>query len=86
MLQCPWTRPAGAAGDPGKLAETPGLNQDKISRIEQETDTYISSLAGYLEALADKLASSRYFHRPQDTRSGSSSSSCDSLRLDPTPG
>ena len=45
---------AGAAGDPGKLAETPGLNQDKISRIEQGTDTYISSLAGYLEALADK--------------------------------
>jgi hypothetical protein len=76
MLQCPWTRSAGAAGDPGKLAETPG----------QGTDTYISSLAGYLEALADKLASSRYFHRPQNTKSGSSSSSCHSLRLEPRPG
>jgi len=76
MLQCPWTRSAGTAGDPGKLVETPG----------QGTDTYISSLAGYLEALADKLASSRYFHRPQDTKSSYSSSRCNSLRLEPRPG
>lgn len=61
---------------PGKLAETPG----------QGTDTYIGPLAGYLEALADKLASSRDFHRPQDTESRSSSSSRNSLRLEPRPG
>ena len=36
-----------------KLAKTPGLNQDRVSKIEQGTDTYISSLAGYLEALAN---------------------------------
>jgi hypothetical protein len=67
MRQCPWTRSVRAARDPAKLAKTPGLNQDEISKIEQGTDTDISSLAGYLEALADKLANTRYFPRPPRT-------------------
>jgi hypothetical protein len=66
-LQCPWTRSVRAAGDPAKLAKTPGLNQDKSLKIEEGTDTYISSLAGYLAALADKLANPRYFPRPPRT-------------------
>lgn len=66
MRQCPWTRSVRAARDPAKLAKTPGLNQDEISKIEQGTDTDISSLAGYLEALADKLANPRYFPDRQE--------------------
>ena len=38
-----------------KLAETPGVNQGEISKIEHRTDIYISTLAGYVEALGGKL-------------------------------
>jgi transcriptional regulator with XRE-family HTH domain len=38
-----------------KLAETFGVNQGEISKIEHRTDIYISTLAGYLEALGGKL-------------------------------
>jgi len=38
-----------------KLAETLGVNQGEISKIEHRTDIYISTLAGYIEALGGKL-------------------------------
>src|SRR5512133_2954570 len=38
-----------------KLAETLGVNQGEISKIEHRTDVYISTLAGYVEALGGKL-------------------------------
>jgi DNA-binding XRE family transcriptional regulator len=38
-----------------KLAETLGVNQGEISKIEHRTDIYISTLAGYVEALGGKL-------------------------------
>jgi DNA-binding XRE family transcriptional regulator len=38
-----------------KLAETLGVNQGEISKIEHRTDIYISTLAGYVEALCGKL-------------------------------
>ena len=38
-----------------KLAETLGVNQGEISKIEHRTDIYVSTLAGYVEALGGKL-------------------------------
>ena len=38
-----------------KLAETLGVNQGEISKMEHRTDIYISTLAGYVEALGGKL-------------------------------
>lgn len=38
-----------------RLAETLGVNQGEISKIEHRTDIYISTLAGYVEALGGKL-------------------------------
>ena len=38
-----------------KLAETLGVNQGEISKIEHRTDIYISTLADYVEALGGKL-------------------------------
>jgi transcriptional regulator with XRE-family HTH domain len=38
-----------------KLAETLGVNQGEISKIEHRTDIYISTLAGYVKALGGKL-------------------------------
>ena len=38
-----------------KLAEILGVNQAEISKIEHRTDIYISTLAGYVEALVGKL-------------------------------
>jgi DNA-binding XRE family transcriptional regulator len=38
-----------------KLAETLGVNQGEITKIEHRTDIYISTLAGYVEALGGKL-------------------------------
>jgi transcriptional regulator with XRE-family HTH domain len=38
-----------------KLAEMLGVNQGEISKIEHRTDIYISTLAGYVEALGGKL-------------------------------
>jgi transcriptional regulator with XRE-family HTH domain len=38
-----------------KLAETLGVNQGEVSKIEHRTDVYISTLAGYVEALGGKL-------------------------------
>ena len=38
-----------------KLAEILGVNQGEISKIEHRTDIYISTLAGYVEALGGKL-------------------------------
>lgn len=38
-----------------KLAETLGVNQGEISKIEHRADIYISTLAGYVEALGGKL-------------------------------
>lgn len=38
-----------------KLAETLGVNQGEISKIEHRTDIYLSTLAGYVEALGGKL-------------------------------
>ena len=37
-----------------KLAETLGVNQGEISKIEHRTDIYISTLAGYVEAVGGK--------------------------------
>ena len=38
-----------------RLAETLGVNQGEISKIEHRTDIYLSTLAGYVEALGGKL-------------------------------
>ena len=38
-----------------KLAETLGVNQGEVSKIEHRTDVYLSTLAGYVEALGGKL-------------------------------
>jgi len=38
-----------------KLAESLGVNQGEISKIEHRTDLYISTLAEYIEALGGKL-------------------------------
>ena len=38
-----------------KLADTLGVNQGEVSKIEHRADLYISTLAGYVEALGGKL-------------------------------
>ena len=38
-----------------KLAETLGVNQSEVSKIEHRTDVYISTLAEYVEALGGRL-------------------------------
>lgn len=38
-----------------KLADTLGVNQGEVSKIEHRTDVYLSTLAGYIEALGGKL-------------------------------
>ncbi len=37
------------------LAKTLGSNQASVSRLEQRTDMYVSSLRGYIEALGGEL-------------------------------
>ena len=37
------------------LAERLGVNQGEVSKIEHRTDLYLSTLAGYIEALGGKL-------------------------------
>jgi transcriptional regulator with XRE-family HTH domain len=38
-----------------RLAETPGAKRGEVSKIEHRTDVYLSTLAGYIEALGGKL-------------------------------
>ena len=38
-----------------KLAETLGINQSEVSRIEHRADLYLSTLSEYVEALGGKL-------------------------------
>ncbi|MGO9228419.1 MAG: XRE family transcriptional regulator [Bryobacteraceae bacterium] len=38
-----------------ELANTLGVNQGEVSKIEHRTDIYLSTLAGYVEALGGKL-------------------------------
>ena len=38
-----------------KLAAALGVNQGEVSKIEHRTDIYLSTLAGYVEALGGKL-------------------------------
>ena len=38
-----------------KLADALGVNQSEVSKIEHRTDIYLSTLAGYVEALGGKL-------------------------------
>ncbi len=38
-----------------KLAEALGVNQGEVSKIEHRTDIYLSTLAGYVEALGGEL-------------------------------
>lgn len=38
-----------------KLAEALGVNQGEVSKIEHRTDIYLSTLAGYVEALGGRL-------------------------------
>jgi DNA-binding XRE family transcriptional regulator len=38
-----------------QMAETLGVSQANISRIEHEEDLYLSTLRGYVEALSGKL-------------------------------
>ena len=37
------------------LAQTLGVNQGEVSKIEHRTDVYLSTLAGYVEALGDDV-------------------------------
>jgi predicted XRE-type DNA-binding protein len=38
-----------------KVAEALGVNQGEVSKIEHRTDLYLSTLAGYVEALGGEL-------------------------------
>jgi transcriptional regulator with XRE-family HTH domain len=38
-----------------RLAESLGVNQGEVSKIEHRTDLYLSTLAGYVEALGGTL-------------------------------
>ena len=38
-----------------KLAESLGVNQSEVSKIEHRTDVYLSTLAEYVEALGGRL-------------------------------
>ena len=38
-----------------KLAESLGVNQGEVSKIEHRTDLYLSTLTGYVEALGGTL-------------------------------
>jgi transcriptional regulator with XRE-family HTH domain len=38
-----------------KLADALGVNQGEVSKIEHRTDIYLSTLAGYVEALGGRL-------------------------------
>ena len=38
-----------------RLADALGVNQGEVSKIEHRTDIYLSTLAGYVEALGGKL-------------------------------
>jgi DNA-binding XRE family transcriptional regulator len=38
-----------------KLAESLGVNQSEVSKIEHRTDLYLSTLSEYVEALGGKL-------------------------------
>ena len=38
-----------------KLADELGVSQGEVSKIEHRTDIYLSTLAGYVEALGGKL-------------------------------
>ena len=38
-----------------ELAKTLGVNQGEVSKIEHRTDVYLSTLAGYVEALGGRL-------------------------------
>lgn len=38
-----------------KLAETLGVNQGEVSKIEHRTDLYLSTLSEYVEALGGRL-------------------------------
>src|SRR5258708_6502176 len=37
------------------LAQSLGVNQGEVSKIEHRTDVYLSTLAGYVEALGGRL-------------------------------
>ncbi len=50
-----------------KLAESLGVNQGEISKIEHRTDMYISTLAEYIEALGGRLEIRAVF-RDQEVR------------------
>lgn len=38
-----------------RVAETLGINQENVSRLEQRSDLLISTLSGYVEAMGGKL-------------------------------
>ena len=38
-----------------KIAETLGIGQDQVSRLEQRSDLLLSTLRGYVEALGGRL-------------------------------
>jgi len=38
-----------------ELAQTLGVNQGEVSKIEHRTDVYLSTLAGYVQALGGRL-------------------------------
>ena len=50
-----------------KLAETLGVNQGEVSKIERRTDMYVSTLANYIEALGGTLEIRAVF-RDQEVR------------------
>ena len=39
-----------------RIAETLGIGQDQVSRLEQRSDLLISTLRGYVEAMGGKLS------------------------------
>ena len=49
-----------------KLAAALGVNQGEVSKIEHRTDIYLSTLAGYVEALGGKLEIRAVFPRPRN--------------------
>lgn len=54
-----------------RVAETLGIDQENVSRIEQRSDLLISTLSGYVEAMGGKLNLVAEFpDRPPVTLSG----------------
>jgi len=47
-----------------RIAETLGIGQDQVSRLEQRSDLLLSTLRSYVEAMGGRLTLSRGISQP----------------------